>query len=104
MTNLLLLFDEGTKGIILVMLLYCIVIGLYIWLCYEVGKYAERRGRSYWLFFFISLILNPIIGYIIAALIGESDEIHAEQIRREVKNALEQERNNHPQATQEPEE
>ena len=102
MTNLLLLSINGNS--ILLLLLYVLFIGVYLWLCYEVGKYAERLGRSFWLFFFICLILNPIIGYIIAVLIREGDEINAERIRREVKNALEQERNNHPQATQEPEE
>ena len=102
MTNLLLLSINGKS--ILLLLLYFLFIGVYLWLCYEVAKYAERRGHGFWLFFFISLFLNPVVGYMIAAVVVESDDINAERIRREVKNALEQERNNHPQPTQEPEE
>ena len=99
MTNLLLLSFNGSS--ILLLLLYVLFIGIYLWLCYEVGKYAERLERSFWLFFFISLVFNPIVGFIIALLIREGDEINAKRIRREVKNALEEERNNQqPQTTQ----
>ena len=92
MTNLLLLPDDGS--IVVVIPLILAFIALYLWMCYEVGKYAKKKGRGFWLFFVICLIVNPIIGYIIAALIGENDAVRQEQIRREVKNALEQERNN----------
>ena len=77
-----------------VMVCYLVVIGGYLLLCHLVGKYAKNRGRNYWLFFFVALVLNPLIGIIIAAILGETDDFRQEQIRREVKNALEQERNN----------
>ena len=95
MANLLLSLKlDDVLGMIGVMVCFLVVVGGYLLLCHLVGKYAKIRGRDYWLFFFVALILNPVIGIIIAAILGETDDFRQAQIRREVKNALEQERNN----------
>ena len=103
MTNLLLISgsDDLSVGTILGIIIF---FGCYLAICACVGKFAKNRGRSFLLFFILS-ILNPVLGFIIAALAGESKSFREERIRREVKNALEQERNNQqPQNNQETEE
>ena len=92
MTNLLFISgsDDLSVGTILGIIIF---FGCYIAICACVGKFAKNRGRSFLLFFILS-ILNPVLGFIIAALAGESKSFREERIRREVKNALEQERNN----------
>ena len=103
MVNLLLSVTlDDVLGMIGVMVCYLVVVGGYLLLCHLVGKYAKKRGRDYWLFFFVALVLNPLIGFIIAAILGESDAVRQEQIRREVKNALEQERNNQEKQDNQP--
>ena len=103
MTNLLFISgsDDLSVGTILGIIIF---FGCYLAICACVGKFAKNRGRSFLLFFILS-ILNPVLGFIIAALAGESNSFREERIRREVKNALEQERNNQqPQNNQETEE
>ena len=51
-------------------LLVALVILPWLILCWAVMAYADRIGRSGWGFFFISLILSPIIGFIIVAALG----------------------------------
>ena len=100
MTNLLFISgsDDLSVGTILGIIIF---FGCYLAICACVGKFAKNRGRSFLLFFILS-ILNPVLGFIIAALAGESKSFREERIRREVKNALEQERNNQqPQETEE---
>ena len=79
--------SEDILGIILGF----IIIGGYFALCGCVGQYAQNRGRSFWLFTIISIFLNPIIGFIIAALAGESISFREERIRREVQIRMEEE-------------
>ena len=67
-----------------------IVFGIYIAICACVGKFAKNRGRSFLLFFIISL-LNPVLGFIIAALAGESIRFREERIRRETQIRMEEE-------------
>ena len=92
MTNLLLISggDDLSVGTILGIIIF---FGCYLAICACVGKFAKNRGRSFLLFFILSL-LNPVLGFIIAALAGESNSFREERIRREVKNALDQECNN----------
>jgi hypothetical protein len=48
---------------------WLIVLVIWIWLSHAIGKAAERRGRAYWGFFWLSLLVSPIImGIIVAAL------------------------------------
>ena len=63
----------------------------YLGICALVGKYAKNRGRSFWLLFIISVFLNPVIGFIIAALLGESNSFREERIRRETQIRMEEE-------------
>ena len=104
MMNLLsfLNLSEDELAIILAILLGLIVIGGYIAICACVGKYAKNRGRSFWLFFIIALILNPVIGFIIAALAGESNSFREERIRREVQIRMEEEQRYRQQFNQTP--
>ena len=89
MTNLLLISGDGdlTFGTILGLI---IVFGCYIAICACVGKFAKNRGRSFFLFFILSLI-NPILGFIIAALAGETKSSREERIRRETQIRMEEE-------------
>lgn len=103
MTNLLFISgsDDLSVGTILGIIIF---FGCYLAICACVGKFAKNRGRSFLLFFILS-ILNPVLGFIIAALAGESNSFREERIRHEVKNALDQEHNNQqPQNNQETEE
>ena len=77
-------------SIILIGVLLLLLLG-YLGICALVGKYAKNRGRSFWLFFIISIILNPVIGFIIAALAGESYNFREERIRRETQIRMEEE-------------
>ena len=77
-------------SIILIGGILLIILG-YIGICAPVGKYAKNRGRSFWLFFIISIFLNPVIGFIIAALAGESYSFREERIRRETQIRMEEE-------------
>lgn len=36
--------------------------------CYLVGKYAEKRGKSFWTYAVISGIVSPLLGFIIALI------------------------------------
>lgn len=89
MTNLLLISGDGdlTFGTILGLI---IVFGCYIAICACVGKFAKNRGRSFLLFFILSL-LNPFLGFIIAALAGETKSSREERIRRETQIKIEEE-------------
>ena len=79
--------DLGTLAAILVTLLG---IGGYLAICASIGKFAKNRGRSFWLLFIISFI-NPIIGFIFAALLGESNSHREKRIRRETQIIMEEE-------------
>ncbi len=76
---------------IIISLLILGIFLLYIRLCVLVGRYAERRGRSFWGFFFLSFI-NPILGIFIAVIAGgETEEQREKRIRRETEIRLEME-------------
>ena len=46
-----------------------------IWILFAVlvGAYAGNNGRSFGLYFLLSLLLSPLIGFIIAAVSGKPD-------------------------------
>lgn len=75
---------------------------IYLGVCALVGKYAKNRGRSFWLFFIISIIVDPVLGFIIAALAGESNSYREERIRREVQIRLEEEQRYRQQHSETP--
>lgn len=93
MLNSLLSFitlSEDDFGAIAGILLAILVFGGYLAICAAVGKFAKNRGRSFFLFFFISFFFNPIIGFIFAALLGESNRFREERIRREARILMEE--------------
>lgn len=57
----------------------------YVYICHLIGKYSQRHGRNYLLLFFISFFISPIMGFIIAALMGESEEYRYERIKKETE-------------------
>ena len=76
----------------IIMVGFCLLLLLgYLGICALVGKYAKNRGRSFWLIFIISVFLNPVVGFIIAALLGESNSFREERIRRETQIRMEEE-------------
>ena len=83
--------SEDNTGIIIAIIVVAVILAIYLGICACVGKYAKNRGRSFWLFFIISIFLNPVIGFIIAALAGESISFREERIRREVQIRMEEE-------------
>lgn len=83
--------SEDTLFTVMGILFAIIIFGGYFALCACVGKYAKNRGRSFWLFTIMSIFLNPIIGFIIAALAGESMSFREERIRRETQIRMEEE-------------
>lgn len=47
------------------------VLFVYGLLCMAVGNYAETKGHSPWLFLFLSILLSPLFGLIIALLVED---------------------------------
>lgn len=82
-------FSEDDFGAVAGILLAILVLGGYIAICAAIGKFAKNRGRSFWLLFLISFF-NPIIGFIFAALLGESNSFREERIRREARILMEE--------------
>lgn len=76
----------------------CIIIFV-LWLvfCWVAGSMAEKRGRSFYGFFIVSLFLSPLMGILIALLLGETEKHKIERIeceertRAEARRKLEQE-------------
>ena len=63
------------------------IIGGIIWFifCIIVGRAASNRGRSGFGYFFLSLILSPLIGFIIILVLGENKNIRTERIYEEAE-------------------
>lgn len=58
-----------------------IVIGICFAICVVIGMIAERYGRSFWGFTFLSLFFTPVLALIILLILGKSEV----QIRREIE-------------------
>lgn len=61
---------------------------LFVWLVFSllVGWYARSKGRSFGLYFLISLLLSPVLGFLIAALHpagGKKCPFCAERVKQE---------------------
>ena len=82
--------SEDNFGMIFLIVLLVFLL-IYLGFCALVGKYANNRGRSFWFFFILSIFLDPVVGFIIAALAGESNSYREERIRREVQIRMEEE-------------
>ena len=81
--------SEDVLVAVMGILLIILVFGGYLAICAAIGKFAKNRGRSFWLLFLISFF-NPIIGFIFAALLGESNSFREERIRREARILMEE--------------
>ncbi len=77
--------NEDNTGVIIAIVVLLVILLGYLALCALVGKYAKNRGRSFWALFIVSIFLNPVIGFIIAALLGESQQFREDRIRRETE-------------------
>lgn len=62
-----------------------IALFLIIWflICSVAGKIAKGNGRSFWGFFLLSFFLTPLIGIIVALIMGESTAHVIERIKEE---------------------
>lgn len=58
-----------------------IVICIFFAFCVGVGMIAERKGRSFWGYVFLSVCLSPVLAFIIVLILGKSEE----QLRREIE-------------------
>ena len=94
--------DDDTTGMLIFIAVALVFLAIYLAICACVGKYAKNRGRSFWLFFIIAIFLNPVIGFIIAALAGESNRYREERIRREVQIRMDEEQRYRQQFNQTP--
>lgn len=62
------------------------ILAFYILLCVLVGRYAKKHSHSFWGFFLLSFFFNPLIGFIIAAIVGgETEKQREARIRREAE-------------------
>ena len=72
------------------------LIGLLVWLifvvvlCLLVGKYASRRGLSATRYFLLSVLLSPVIGFLLVLVFAPSDPTRkcphcAESVKRDAK-------------------
>ena len=52
------------------------VVGVVLWILFSVvaGTVARNKGRSFAGFFFLSLLISPVIGLIVIALMEPIDE------------------------------
>jgi ABC-type Mn2+/Zn2+ transport system permease subunit len=52
------------------------VVGVILWILFSVvaGTVARNKGRSFAGFFFLSLLISPVIGLIVIALMEPIDE------------------------------
>ena len=72
---------------------YIIIFVLWLVFCWVAGSIAEKRGRSFYGFFIVSLFISPLMGI----LIGETEKHKIERIeceermRAEVRRKLVQE-------------
>ena len=82
---------SGDYFVLISFIIALVFLLIYLGVCALVGKYAKNRGRSFWLFFIISIIVDPVVCFIIAAFAGESNSYREERNRREVQIRLEEE-------------
>ena len=76
---------------------YIIIFVLWLVFCWVAGSIAEKRGRSFYGFFIVSLFISPLMGILIALLLGETEKHKIgrieceERMRAEVRRKLDQE-------------
>jgi hypothetical protein len=65
---------DTTGGAIGASLIFTVVFGLYLWLCWSIAKYAERKGENPALFFALGVLVSPIISFVAAVLVRDPRE------------------------------
>ncbi|MDR2148187.1 MAG: hypothetical protein LBE91_17210 [Tannerella sp.] len=77
----------------LMFILVAAVLAFWIYFCTIPAKITEDRGRSYWEWFFLSvLLISPLLGIILLADLGDMEErredkiIQDEELRMRVRN------------------
>jgi hypothetical protein len=45
---------------------------IWIFLAFLIGKSASANGRSFWLWFTLGIIIDPILAFIIYKIVGEN--------------------------------
>jgi phosphotransferase system glucose/maltose/N-acetylglucosamine-specific IIC component len=72
---------------------FIVLVGLillpFICLSNVVGKLSERYGRSYWKWFFISLLISPFLAMICLYALGKTDEQERWDIEQDEKIRIE---------------
>lgn len=58
---------------------------IYFILCIIVGSSASNRGRSGFGYFLLSLIISPLIGFIIVIALGENKQMRKERIQEDAE-------------------
>lgn len=58
---------------------------IYVALCFVVYAVANSKGRSGCGWFFLSLLISPLIAIIIVAIIGDTDEKRRETLRSDIE-------------------
>ena len=81
-----------------------VIITLIVWIVFSfiVMSYASSKGRSGCGWFIFSIMFSPLIGFIIVAILGETDEQHIETLKKDmaVTEALEKEKSEKEGMTQ----
>ena len=65
---------ETTGVIVGYVVIWILALGLHIFLSHVIGKAAERRGRNYWAFFWLSFLVSWVIMGIIVAVLPYDHE------------------------------
>lgn len=71
-----------------------------VWLlfCFLVASYSKSKSLGYWGGFFLSLILSPLIGFIIAVISSNSAPPYSQRFNRRMKEVEKEEFKSNKQA------
>jgi NADH:ubiquinone oxidoreductase subunit 6 (subunit J) len=67
-----------------------VVIGIWVFLVYGIGQFAESKGRRRWPWMFFAALLSPILAFIGLVIAGTSIEgrMHQEtQVQKRIRSA-----------------
>ena len=59
---------------------YIIIFVLWLVFCWAAGSIAEKRGRSFYGFFIVSLFISPLMGILIALLLERLRSIRLNEL------------------------
>ncbi|MDM5271278.1 hypothetical protein PGH07_03730 [Sulfurovum sp. zt1-1] len=73
--------------------IYAIVFLAYFFICFLVASYAKKKGRSFLVFFLLSMFLTPFWGFIIALVVPnerKAQQQHEELVKAMANNSMNQ--------------